>query len=108
MPVFPAVKNVNRRVEAIYVEGNWIALPDFEKIKPLKIFELDSVSLSLIQPRIKDHFAVRFSGSIAIPATDVYRFMLESFDGSKLFMMEKKSSVMTEFIMKSRRKILSL
>ena len=90
LPVFPSVKKVNKRVEAIYVEGNWTALPDFEKIKPLKIFELDSVSLSLIQPRIKDHFAVRFTGSIAIPATDVYRFMLESFDGSKLFIDGKE------------------
>ncbi len=84
MPVLPAVKKASKGVKAIYVEGNWIALPDFEKIKPMKIFDLDSVSLQRIQPRAKDHFAVRFTGSLSIPETNVYRFMLESFDGSKL------------------------
>jgi predicted phosphodiesterase len=84
MPVLPAVKKEYKGVKASYVEGNWIALPDFEKVKPLKIFDLDSVSLQPIQPRAKDHFAVRFTGSLLIPETNVYRFLLESFDGSKL------------------------
>lgn len=84
MPVLPAVNKAYKGIRASYVEGNWIALPDFEKIKPLKIFDLDSVSLQLIQPRAKDHFAVRFTGSLLIPETNVYRFLLESFDGSKL------------------------
>ncbi len=85
MSVLPAVKKANKGIRASYIEGNWIALPDFEKIKPLKIFDLDSVSLQQIQPRAKDHFAIRFTGSLLIPETNVYRFLLESFDGSKLF-----------------------
>jgi hypothetical protein len=85
LPVLPALKKANKGVKAIYVEGDWIALPDFTKLPPLKTFELDSVSLQLIQPRAQDHFAVRFSGSFSVPENDVYRFLLESFDGSKLF-----------------------
>ena len=60
-------------------------MPDFDKIEPVKTFNLDSVSLQNIQPRVQDHFAVRFTGNFSVPETDVYRFLLESFDGSKLF-----------------------
>ena len=85
LPLLPAVKEAEKGVKAIYIEGNWNALPDFAKLKPLQTFQLDSVSLQDIQPRVKDHFAVRFTGSFSIPKTDVYRFLVESFDGSKLF-----------------------
>lgn len=90
LPVFPAIKKTNKGVKAIYLEGDWIALPDFDKLKPLKAFDLDSVSLLPIQPRAKDHFAVRFTGSFSVAETDVYRFLLESFDGSKLFIDGKE------------------
>lgn len=60
-------------------------MPDFEKLKTKHTFDLDSVSLQIIQPRAKAHYAVRFTGCFDIPETDVYRFLLESFDGSKLF-----------------------
>ncbi len=38
---------------------------------------------------MEDHFAVRFKASISIPETDVYRFFLESFDGSRLIIDNK-------------------
>jgi hypothetical protein len=84
LPLFPASKKNVKKVKAEYAEGNWIWLPDFDKIKPVKTFDLDSVSLYPIQPRVKDHFAVRFRGSFSVPQTDVYRFLLESYDGSRL------------------------
>jgi hypothetical protein len=90
LPLLPAVKNTVKGVKAVYVEGNWNALPDFSGLKPLQTFHLDSVNLQDIQPRVKDHFAVRFTGSFTIPQTDVYRFLLESFDGSKLLIDEKE------------------
>jgi hypothetical protein len=71
-------------ITADYYEGDWISLPDFDKLKPVKIFLPDSVSLEQIQPRAKDHFAVRFTGSFFVPGTGVYRFLLESFDGSRM------------------------
>src|SRR5690606_17743793 len=85
LPVFPARKKKTKGVTATYFEGDWIALPDFNELKPLKTFKLDSVSLQDIQPRAQDHFVVRFTGSFSILETDVYRFLIESWDGSKLF-----------------------
>ena len=90
LPVFPSVKKAARGVTAAYFEGDWIALPDFNRLKPLKTFQSDSVSLQDIQPRAQDHFAVRFTGSFSVPETAVYRFMLRSFDGSKLFIDGKE------------------
>ena len=90
LEMLPSVKNTEAGVKATYYEGNWIALPDFDNLKPLKSFNLDSVSLQNIQPRVQDHFAVRFTGSINVPETDVYRFMVRSYDGSKLFIDGKE------------------
>jgi hypothetical protein len=90
LPVFSSVKKGKKKVEASYYEGNWIALPDFDKEKVLRTFLLDSLALSDITPRSKDHFAVRFTGSFNVPETDVYRFLVESFDGSKLFVDGKE------------------
>ncbi len=73
-----------KKIEAAYYEGYFTVLPDFERLKPTRVFTLDSLSLSGIQPRVKDHFAVRFTGEITIPESQVYRFFLESFDGSML------------------------
>lgn len=73
-----------KSIEAAYYEGYFTVLPDFERLRPTRILTLDSLSLSGIQPRVKDHFAVRFTGSISIPERDVFRFFLESFDGSML------------------------
>jgi len=73
-----------KKIEAAYYEGYFTMLPDFERLAPSRLFTLDSLSLSGIQPRVKDHFAVRFTGEITIPERNVYRFFLESFDGSML------------------------
>lgn len=90
LPLFPSVKKVTKGVRAIYAEGDWIALPDFGKLKPQQTFDLDSVSLQSIIPRAKAHYAIRFSGNFKIPDTNVYRFLLESFDGSKLYIDGKE------------------
>lgn len=90
LPLFPASGKAVKKVKAEYAPGNWTWLPDFDKIKPEKTFDLDSVSLNPIQPRVKDHFAVRFRGSFSIPQTDVYRFLLESYDGSRLLIDGKE------------------
>lgn len=90
LPVFPATKKSSVKVHAEYVEGDWIWIPDFSKTRPKQTFELDSISLTPIQPRAKDHFAVRFTGSFSVPETNVYRFLLESFDGSKLIIDGKE------------------
>lgn len=90
LPMLKSIKKGKRNVEATYYEGDWIALPDFTREKALRSFSLDSVTLTEIKPRRKDHFAVRFTGSFQIPETNVYRFLMESFDGSKLFIDGKE------------------
>jgi len=90
LPEFQSVKKATKGVKAIYSEGEWITLPDFEKLKTKHTFDLDSVCLQIIQPRAKTHYAVRFTGCFKVPETDVYRFLLESFDGSKLFIDGKE------------------
>lgn len=75
-------KETNLKAE--YYEGVFTMLPDFNKIKPKQVFFPDSISITVITPRAKDHFAIRFTGSFTVPETDVYRFSLESFDGSRL------------------------
>jgi len=90
LPLFPSVKNAGKGVHADYYEGNWIKLPDFQKEKIIRSFTLDSVNMDEIRPRVQDHFAVRFTGSFFVPETGVYRFLLESFDGSRLIIDGKE------------------
>lgn len=84
LPLKPKQKVLSKKVMADYYEGNFTLLPQFEQLKPTQTFVVDSLSLSKIRPRAVDHFAVRFKGSFIIPETEVYRFFLESFDGSRL------------------------
>lgn len=74
LPIMPKQKTADKKVVADYYEGNFTVLPDFEKLKPTQTFTVDSLSISKIQPRTEDHFAVRFKGSLLIPETNVYRF----------------------------------
>jgi len=91
LPVFPDLKSIGEpKIKAYYCEGKWISLPDFSKEKILRFFTLDSLTLTDIQPRNSAHFAVRFTGYFSVPATDVYRFLLESFDGSRLIVDGKE------------------
>jgi len=83
-------KSAFKNIKADYYEGYFTQLPVFEKLKPNATFLLDSVLISSVVPRVKDHFAVRFRGSFSIPETDVYRFFLESYDGSKLIIDGKE------------------
>ena len=84
LPLFPKQKSSTKKVKAEYYEGHFTVLPGFDSLKPTNSFVINLLSLMEIQPRKKDHFAVRFKGSFSVPKTDVYRFFLESFDGSKL------------------------
>ena len=90
LPLMAKEKSSVKKIRADYYEGYFTMLPDFDHLKPNATFLIDSLSLSYIKPRIKDHFALRFQGSFLIPETDVFRFFLESYDGSKLFIDGKE------------------
>ena len=90
LPLMAKQRSVQKSVTARYYEDAFTVLPDFERLKPTETFKLDSLTLDAIQPRAKDHFAVCFTGSISVPETAVYRFFLESFDGSMLLIDGKE------------------
>ncbi|RIH66909.1 hypothetical protein D1164_00285 [Mariniphaga sediminis] len=90
LPLMVKQKPAGDKIKADYYEGIFTLLPDFDSLKPVRSFSLHSLSLTEIQPRIKDHFAVRFKGTLYIPETGVYRFFLESFDGSRLIIDGKE------------------
>lgn len=90
LPLMKKQKSFNKKLIAKYYEGFFTVLSDIEELKPIETFELESLSLNSIKPRAKDHFAVCFNGSIDVPETAVYRFFLESFDGSTLYIDGKE------------------
>ena len=71
-----------------YYEGEWDALPDFGKLKPIesgiagKGFDINQL------PR-QTNFACLFEGYIEIQKAGYYIFVLDSDDGSKLFLGDK-------------------
>jgi alpha-L-fucosidase len=66
-----------------YYEGDWNALPDFSKLKPVKA---GVASVFDISPRNQpEYFALDFGGYIKIPEDGVYSFSTESDDGSRLY-----------------------
>ena len=84
LPIINSPKTVQKALTAEYFEDYLTLLPDFSQLTATKVFSPDSISLHQIQPRRENHFAVRFKGAIHIPETSVYRFLLESYDGSRL------------------------
>ncbi|HBE14303.1 MAG TPA: hypothetical protein DCY74_09045, partial [Clostridiales bacterium] len=85
LTLMPAQKKARKtKIKAEYYEGFYTVLPDFDKLKPLKTFMTDTLSLDVIQPRVENHWAARFQGKFTVPETKIYRFLLESYDGSRL------------------------
>lgn len=62
--------------------GAWTTLPDFNRILPVATGTVSTISLPPGAP--SNNYAVRYSGFLNIPATDVYQFALSSEDGSRL------------------------
>jgi cytochrome c553 len=71
------------RVRYAYYEGQWSALPDFDRLQPVEIGGAERIDLSVARRR--DYFALRFEGNLRIEATNVYRFRLASDDGARLW-----------------------
>ncbi|MCP4548147.1 MAG: hypothetical protein GY835_16910 [bacterium] len=65
-----------------YWEGTWQETADFGELPPVAAGVTPVVSLGMATRH--EHFALRFAGYIDIPADGVYRFSLNSDDGSTL------------------------
>lgn len=66
-----------------YHEGEWEALPDFGAMTPA-VSEV-ATTIALPGTRAEDHFGLRFTGFITVPADGMYAFATRSDDGSELF-----------------------
>ena len=66
-----------------YYEGEWQALPDFDKLEPLKSGAVDNFTF---EPRNQaERFGFRYRGYVIAPRAGVYTFYVNSDDGSRLY-----------------------
>lgn len=66
-----------------YYEGTWEALPEFGTLKPVATGVAEQVDLS--KRRRDEQYGLRFTGYLDIPREGVYRFHVNSDDGSKVY-----------------------
>ncbi|MBI5865556.1 MAG: alpha-L-fucosidase [Planctomycetes bacterium] len=66
-----------------YYEGNWDKLPDFASLKPAASGDSPDISIKLAKR--DDQWALVFEGYIEAPRDGVYRLLLTSDDGSRLW-----------------------
>ncbi|MBN2202545.1 chitobiase/beta-hexosaminidase C-terminal domain-containing protein [bacterium] len=65
-----------------YAEGNWDALPDPSKLKPIASGVATDFEMAVRKRDI--HFSMTYTGFLEVPGSAVYRFFLTSDDGSRL------------------------
>jgi predicted alpha/beta superfamily hydrolase len=86
--VWPALQNVKDiktgGLRYAFYEGKWKTLPDFTKLKAVKMGIADS-SFSLEKLPARSNFGCVFEGYLKIDIDGLYCFALCSSDGSKLF-----------------------
>ena len=76
--------NMVAGVNANYYEGEWLNVPDFAPLQPVKTVTTTNLN-PILGPR-KDLFGIRFKGLFSAPMDGDYTFNLESDDGSLLFL----------------------
>jgi len=72
-----------------YYLGNWIKLPDFSKLRPVRSGKVFNISLDEFDD-LAIAFGLVLSGEIEINEGGSYTFYLSSNDGSKLFIDDKE------------------
>jgi len=70
-----------------YYEGDWDKIPELGKLTPVKTGVIEKIDLSV--KKQPEYFAVEFNGYIEISKEDVYKFYINSDDGSNLFINDK-------------------
>ncbi len=68
-------------------EGDWNRLPDFDSLRPAASGISKNFDISLCQRG--ERFGLRFRGYLKLARAGVYRFYLQSDDGSKLYIGEE-------------------
>jgi hypothetical protein len=65
-----------------YFEGSWTTLPDFSALTPVSRGRIPSPALTPAQS--PDHFGLRFTAWLNVPADGLWTFFLNSDDGTRL------------------------
>ncbi|MHB8054424.1 MAG: alpha-L-fucosidase [Candidatus Aminicenantales bacterium] len=83
--VHPALKGLipTNRVHFAYFEGEWNALPQFDKMSPVATGLTEQIDLD--PQKRHERYALEFNGFIRAPKTGLFTFFLRSDDGSRLW-----------------------
>lgn len=73
-------------------EGNWLRVPDFDRLIPVKNGIVTNFDTSSVITRT-DNVGLKFSGYIEVPCEGIYTFSTISDDGSLMFIDEKSPSI---------------
>jgi hypothetical protein len=68
-----------------FYEGKFDQIPDFDKLQSVRSGLTDTLDIPAIAMGRNDNFAIRFVGHAAIESDGLYRVVLVSDDGSKLY-----------------------
>lgn len=71
-----------------YYEGNWHALPDFERQKAVSAGVIKNLDVRRLSA-VPDNFGLVFEGYIRVPETGGYTFATYSDDGSRLYIHDR-------------------
>ena len=82
-----AVNDVKPGLSYRYFEGEWDVMPNFKKMPQWYFGTVDSITLA--PKKRNENFSMYFFGYIKVPKRALYRFSLESDDGSKLFLDDR-------------------
>ncbi|MDG1895613.1 MAG: trypsin-like peptidase domain-containing protein [Fuerstiella sp.] len=69
-----------------FYHGEYSLLPDFEQQTLVREGVVKTIDLPAIQEQRADHFAVALNGFLRIPDDDLYRLIVVSDDGSKVYL----------------------
>lgn len=82
-PLPAVVAGKSKRLARMLFEGNWDVLPDFGAMNAKESGASDSISLGT--DKFPEYSGLRLTGTINLAETSVYRFSLNSDDGSRLW-----------------------
>ncbi len=79
------VRSPKKGLRFTYYEGEWMEVPDFEKLQAVASGVVKMVTDKVDAPMRKDHFGLVLSGYVHIEKTGTYKLYLNSDDGSKMY-----------------------
>lgn len=72
-----------------FYEGKFNEMPEFDKLEPLRGGISDTLDVAALSMGRNDNFAIRFVGHASIENDGLYRIVLVSDDGSKLYINDE-------------------